>query len=84
MTYHETRALAQSDLQQLYAALETTEFGAYFATPADDTLRFGIGAIATAKTAQALQGAVVFGAQSFDEQEYPQSELMAGFGLSPK
>ena len=84
MTYHETRALAQSDLQQLYAALETTEFGAYFATPTDDTLRFGIGAIATAKTAQALQGAVVFGAQSFDEQEYPQSELMAGFWFVPE
>nr|WP_313593636.1 isochorismate synthase [Leuconostoc lactis] len=84
MTYHETRALAQSDLQQLYAALETTEFGAYFATPTDDTLLFGIGAIATAKTAQALQGAVVFGAQSFDEQVYPQSELMAGFWFVPE
>lgn len=84
MTYHETRALGQHDLQQLYAALEATEFGAYFATPDQDVLRFGFGAVATAQTAQALQGPVVFGAQPFDAQMYPQSDLMAGFWFVPE
>ena len=84
MTYHETRALGQHDLQQLYAALEATEFAAYFATPDQDVLRFGFGAVATAQTAQALQGPVVFGAQPFDAQMYPQSDLMAGFWFVPE
>ena len=84
MAHQYTRLFNTNDLQQLYAALETAEYGAYFTTPTRDVRRFGIDATAIATTAAALSGPVIFGAQAFDHQLYPASQLMRGFWFVPK
>lgn len=84
MKHQFSRYFNARDLQQLYAALETADVGAYFATPTHDMLRFGFGTTAMAQTAEAVDGPIVFGAQAFDTQDFPKSELMNGFWFVPE